>query len=87
MSANGGASDGTWGADLFQVRTSLIMTVRSLVTVIIGVIAFVIIDKLIGAVITGTDTGSVLIQTLLRMIVAAAILIGVVMSLGGGKRK
>ncbi len=49
---------------------------------VIGVIAFVIIDELIASVITGTDTGSTIIQGLLRIIVAAAILIGVVMSLG-----
>jgi len=33
--------------------------------------------------ITGTDTGSVLIQNLLRVVVAAAILIGVVRGIGG----
>ena len=58
------------------------MSVRGLVTVVIGVIAFVIIDELITAVIDGTDTGSVIIRSLLRIIVAAGILIGVVMSLG-----
>ncbi len=58
------------------------MSVRGLVTVVIGVIAFVIIDVLITSVIRGTDTGSVILQTLLRLIVAASILIGVVMSVG-----
>ncbi len=58
------------------------MSVRGLVTIVIGVIAFVIIDVLITSVIRGTDTGSVILQTLLRIIVAASILIGVVMSLG-----
>ena len=60
------------------------MSVRGLVTVVIGVVAFVVIDELISSVITGTDTGSVIIQNLLRVIVAAAILIGVVMSVGRG---
>ncbi len=60
------------------------MSVRGLVTVVIGVVAFVVIDELISSVITGTDTGSVIIQNLLRVIVAAAILIGVVMSIGRG---
>jgi hypothetical protein len=46
------------------------MSVRGLVTVVIGVVAFVVI-----------------IQNLLRVIVAAAILIGVVMSIGGQGRK
>jgi len=60
------------------------MSVRGLVTVVIGVVAFVVIDSLITNIITGTDTGSVIIQNLLRVIVAAAILIGVVMSIGRG---
>ena len=58
------------------------MSVRGLVTVVIGVVAFVVIDTLISSIITGTDTGSVILQNLLRVIVAAAILIGVVMSIG-----
>ena len=58
------------------------MSVRGLVTVVIGVVAFVVIDSLVTNIITGTDTGSVIIQSLLRVIVAAAILIGVVMSIG-----
>ena len=61
------------------------MSIRGLVTVVIGVIAFVVIDSLISSVITGTDTGSVIIQNLLRVIVAASIMIGVVMSIGRGK--
>ena len=58
------------------------MSVRGLITVVIGIIAFVIIDELLTAVIDGTDTGSVILRSLLRIIVAAAILISVVMSLG-----
>ena len=58
------------------------MSVRALITVVIGVIAFVIIDELITAIINGSDTGSVLIRSLLRIIVAAAIMISVVMGLG-----
>ena len=60
------------------------MSVRGLVTVVIGVVAFVVIDSLITNIITGTDTGSVILQNLLRVIVAASILIGVVMSIGRG---
>lgn len=61
------------------------MSVRGLVTVVIGVVAFVVIDSLITNIITGTDTGSVILQNLLRVIVAASILIGVVMSIGSRK--
>ena len=60
------------------------MSVRGLVTVVVGVVAFVVIDSLIANIITGTDTGSVILQNLLRVIVAASILIGVVMSIGRG---
>ncbi len=58
------------------------MSVRGLITVVIGIIAFVIIDELLTSVIDGTDTGSVILRSLLRIIVAASILISVVMSLG-----
>lgn len=40
------------------------MSVRGLVTVVIGVVAFVVIDSLISNIITGTDTGSVNIMAL-----------------------
>jgi len=60
------------------------MSIRGLITVVIGVVAFVIIDSMISTIITGTDTGSVILQNLLRVIVAASILIGVVLSLGRG---
>ena len=58
------------------------MSIRGLITVVIGIIAYVIVDELLTAVIDGTDTGSVILRSLLRIIVAASILISVVMSLG-----
>ena len=61
------------------------MSVRGLITVVIGIIAFVIIDELLTSVIDGTDTGSVILRSLLRIIVAASIMISVVMSLGRTK--
>ena len=61
---------------------SEIVSIRGLVTTVVGVVSFVIVDSLITTIILGTDTGSVIIQTLLRVIVAAAIIIGVVMSIG-----
>ena len=61
------------------------MSVRGLITVVIGVIAFVIIDELITSVLDGTDTGTQILEGLLRIIAAAAILISVVMSLGRSK--
>lgn len=58
------------------------MTVRGMISVVIGCVAFVIIDNLITSIITGTDTGSVLLQNLLRLIVAAVILVSAVMYMG-----
>ena len=64
------------------------MSIRGLVTVVIGVVAFVVIDNLVSAtVITGTDTGSMLIKNLIRIVVAAAILIGVVKGVGASAGK
>jgi len=58
------------------------MSVRSLIVVVIGIIAFVIVDTMITSVIVGTDTGSMIITSLLRVVLAASILIGVVKGLG-----
>ncbi len=57
------------------------MAVRGLVTMVIGILAFAVIDTFVTDSITGTDTGSVILQTLLRVIVAASILIGVVITM------
>jgi len=62
------------------------MSVQGLVIVVIGVVAFVIIDSFITHSVTGTDTGSVILQNLLRVIIAAGILIGVVGSIRGERR-
>ena len=60
------------------------MSVRGLVIVVVGVVAFVVIDSLVAVtVITGTDTGSMLLKNLIRIVVAASILIGVVKGMGG----
>lgn len=45
-------------------------------TILGGVIVFVAVSAIIDNVITGTDTGSVLLQSLLTLIVAAGILFG-----------
>ena len=58
------------------------MAVWGLVTVVIGIIAFVIVEGLITNVITGTDIGSMIIQNLLRVIIASGIIISVVIGLG-----
>lgn len=58
------------------------MSVTALKTIAVGMVAFVIIDQLITNMITGTDAGSTLITTTLRIVTAAVILIGAVMYLG-----
>ena len=58
------------------------MSVRGLVTVVIGVVAYIVIDTLIAQLITGTDVGATLLTGLVRIVVAASIIIGVVTSIG-----
>jgi len=58
------------------------LTIRALIIVVIGCVAFVIIDNVITSIIVGTDTGSKLLQNLLRLIVAAVILVSAVMGIG-----
>jgi hypothetical protein len=58
------------------------MSVRTLVVVAVGLVAFVIADSLLTNMITGTDAGSVLLRAVLRTVLAALILIGAVMGLG-----
>jgi hypothetical protein len=58
------------------------MSVRTLVVVAVGLVAFVIADSLLTNMITGTDAGSTLLRAVLRTVLAALILIGAVMGLG-----
>jgi hypothetical protein len=58
------------------------MSVRTLVVVAVGLVAFVIADSLLTNMITGTDAGSVLLRAVLRTVLAALFLIGAVMGLG-----
>jgi len=59
-----------------------IKSVKSGVAVAIGITAFVLVSDLIGNVVTGTDSGSVLIQIILRLALATAIILGVFIGLG-----
>lgn len=52
-----------------------------------GIIVFAIVDVMITNVITGTDTGSVLLQTLVRIVLAGLILFGMMKGLAGGGMK
>lgn len=58
--------------------------VRLALTVAGGLIAFVISDTFLTGLITGTDTGSVLLQDILPIVLAAGVAIGVLkISFGG----
>ena len=54
------------------------MSGKSLGVLITGGVVFIVMDSFITNVITGTDTGSVIIQTVLLLVLAAVIIVGVV---------
>jgi len=54
------------------------MSGRSLGVMITGGVVFIVMDAFITNVITGTDTGSVILQTVLLLVLAAVIIVGVV---------
>jgi hypothetical protein len=58
------------------------MSTGGLTKAVIGIVAFVVIDKVITSMITGTDAGSTLLTGTLRIIVASVILIAVVRGMG-----
>lgn len=53
------------------------MNVNVLKDIMVGVVIFVAVQQLIDTLITGTDTGSVLIQALLLLVIGIAVIIGV----------
>ncbi len=61
------------------------MAVGGFKKLFIGLIIFVIASSLITTLITGTDSGSTLLQNVLLIVIAGAILLGVIMSFGGSK--
>ena len=61
------------------------MSVRTGLSIMTGVIVFVILQYFTTTIITGTDTGSTMIKNIVPIVVAAAITIGALM--GIGKRK
>jgi hypothetical protein len=49
---------------------------KALAGVVFGLVAFVLTQELVGVLITGTDTGSVLLQQLLPLAIAIGVVIG-----------
>ncbi len=53
------------------------MNISVLKNILVGVVIFVAVEQVIATLITGTDTGSVLIRSLLLLVIGIAIIIGV----------
>ena len=61
---------------------------KGLVSVAIGLVVFIMVQELVGALVTGTDTGSVIIQNILALAVAIGVVIAALMTfLKGGSSK
>ena len=53
------------------------MNGKGLTTIIGGVVAFIVVQQLIVAVVTGTSTGDILLQTILTIVLAVAVIMSV----------
>lgn len=60
---------------------------KGLISVAIGLVVFIMVQELVGALITGTDTGSVIIQNILALAVAIGVVLAALMTFlaKGGK--
>lgn len=47
-----------------------------LIAVALGLVTFIVVTQLVDALVTGTDTGSVIIQNILGLAVAIGVVIG-----------
>ena len=60
--------------------------VKALITVAVGLVTFIVVGELVTTLVTGTDTGAVLIQNLLGLAVAVGVVIAALtILLKGGK--
>ena len=48
---------------------------KGLITVAIGLVVFIMVSELVDALVTGTDTGSVIIQNILKLVVAMGVVL------------
>jgi hypothetical protein len=59
---------------------------KGLIGVILGLVTFIIVQQLVGTLVTGSDTGSLLIINILALAVAIGVVVGALRSfLSGGK--
>jgi len=48
---------------------------KGLISVAIGLVTFIMVDQLVTALVTGTDTGSTIIQNILSLAVAIGVVL------------
>jgi len=48
---------------------------KGLISVAIGLVTFIMVDQLVSALVTGTDTGSTIIQNILSLAVAIGVVL------------
>lgn len=48
---------------------------KALVSVAVGLVTFIMVQQLVDALVTGTDTGSVIIQNILALAVAIGVVL------------
>lgn len=53
---------------------------RGLISVAIGLVVFIMVTELVAALVTGTDTGSVIIENILGLAVAIGVVIAALMT-------
>jgi len=53
---------------------------KGLISVAIGLVVFIMVSDLVDMLVTGTDTGSVLIQNLLALAVAIGVVVAALMT-------
>lgn len=49
--------------------------IKGLISVAIGLVVFIMIQELVAALVTGTDTGSIIIQNILALAVAIGVVL------------
>lgn len=59
------------------------MSIKGMITIIVGVIGFAIIYTIENTLITGTDSGSTFLRAILLVVVAAVIVIGAILTIAG----
>jgi len=48
---------------------------KALISVAVGLVTFIMVQQLVAALVTGTDTGSVIIQNILALAVAIGVVL------------